>query len=31
VVDPTTKLNLEQPKSYRIRFGKKKFLRIVVE
>jgi tyrosyl-tRNA synthetase len=31
VVDPTTKLNLEQAKSYRIRFGKKKFLRIVVE
>jgi tyrosyl-tRNA synthetase len=31
VVDPTTKLDLEQPKSYRIRFGKKKFLRIVVE
>jgi tyrosyl-tRNA synthetase len=29
--DPTMKLNLEQPGSYRIRFGKKKFLRIVVE
>ncbi len=31
VVDPTSKLNLEQPGSYRIRFGKKKFLRIVVD
>jgi tyrosyl-tRNA synthetase len=31
VSDPTTKLNLEKPGSYRIRFGKKKFLRIVVE
>ncbi len=31
VSDPTIKLNLEQPGSYRIRFGKKKFLRIVVE
>jgi tyrosyl-tRNA synthetase len=31
VSDPTWKLNLEQAKSYRIRFGKKKFLRIVVE
>jgi len=31
VGDPTVKLNLEQPGSYRIRFGKKKFLRIVVE
>jgi tyrosyl-tRNA synthetase len=31
ISDPTAKLNLEQPKSYRIRFGKKKFLRIVVE
>jgi tyrosyl-tRNA synthetase len=29
--DPTVKLNLEQPGSYRVRFGKKKFLRIVVE
>ncbi|HXN53146.1 MAG TPA: tyrosine--tRNA ligase [Candidatus Acidoferrum sp.] len=29
--DPTSKLNLEQPNSYRIRFGKKKFLRIAVE
>ncbi len=31
VVNPSCKLNLEQPGSYRIRFGKKKFLRIVVE
>jgi tyrosyl-tRNA synthetase len=31
VSDPTIKLNLEQPGSYRVRFGKKKFLRIVVE
>src|ERR1700732_4132122 len=31
VGDPTVKLNLEQPGSYRVRFGKKKFLRIVVE
>src|SRR5216683_779117 len=31
VGDPTTKLNLEQPGSYRIRFGKKKYLRGVVE
>ena len=31
VGDPTTKLNLEQPGSYRVRFGKKKFLRVVVE
>jgi tyrosyl-tRNA synthetase len=31
VSDPTVKLNLEQPGSYRVRFGKKKFLRIVVE
>jgi tyrosyl-tRNA synthetase len=31
VTDPTSKLNLEQPGSYRIRFGKKKFLRVVVE
>jgi tyrosyl-tRNA synthetase len=29
--DPTRKLNLEQPASYRIRFGKKKFLRVLVE
>ena len=31
VSDPTAKLNLEQSGSYRVRFGKKKFLRIVVE
>ena len=31
VGDPTVKLNLEQPGLYRVRFGKKKFLRIVVE
>jgi tyrosyl-tRNA synthetase len=31
VSDPTCKLNLDQPGSYRVRFGKKKFLRIVVE
>src|SRR6266478_3102260 len=31
VSDPTCKLNLEQPGSYRIRFGKKKFLRIVID
>src|SRR6266852_1470417 len=31
VEDPTCKLNLEKPGSYRVRFGKKKFLRIVVE
>jgi tyrosyl-tRNA synthetase len=31
ISDPTVKLNLEQPGSYRVRFGKKKFLRIVVE
>jgi tyrosyl-tRNA synthetase len=31
VEDPTSKLNLEKPGSYRVRFGKKKFLRIVVE
>jgi len=31
VSDPTIKLNLEKPGSYRVRFGKKKFLRIVVE
>jgi tyrosyl-tRNA synthetase len=29
--DPTSKLNFEQPGSYRVRFGKKKFLRVVVE
>jgi tyrosyl-tRNA synthetase len=31
VGDPTTKLNLELSGSYRVRFGKKKFLRILVE
>jgi len=31
VSDPTIKLNLEKPGSYRVRFGKKKFLRVVVE
>ena len=31
VGDPTCKLNLEKPGSYRVRFGKKKFLRIVVQ
>jgi hypothetical protein len=31
VSDPTIKLNLEKPGSYRLRFGKKKFLRIIVE
>jgi tyrosyl-tRNA synthetase len=31
VGDPTSRLNLEQPGSYRVRFGKKKFLRVVVE
>jgi tyrosyl-tRNA synthetase len=31
VGDPTIKLNLEKPSSYRLRFGKKKFLRVVVE
>jgi tyrosyl-tRNA synthetase len=31
ISEPTVKLNLENPASYRVRFGKKKFLRIVVE
>jgi tyrosyl-tRNA synthetase len=31
VGDPTVKLNLEQPGSYRVRIGKKKFLRVVVQ
>jgi tyrosyl-tRNA synthetase len=31
ISDPTIKLNLEKPGSYRVRFGKKKFLRVVVE
>jgi tyrosyl-tRNA synthetase len=31
VKDPTCKLDLNQPRSYDVRVGKKKFLRIVVE
>jgi tyrosyl-tRNA synthetase len=31
VSDPTVKLALDKPGSYRVRFGKKKFLRVVVE
>jgi tyrosyl-tRNA synthetase len=31
VVDPTYKLNLDQKETYKVRVGKKKFLRIVVE
>ena len=31
VEDPTSKVNLDQPNSYQLRIGKKKFLRIVVE
>jgi tyrosyl-tRNA synthetase len=31
VKDPSCKVNLDQPNSYEIRIGKKKFLRIVVE
>ena len=31
VNDPAAKVNLEQPASYRVRFGKKKFLQIEVE
>jgi len=31
ISDPTCKLNLEQAGSHRVRFGKKKFLRVVVE
>jgi tyrosyl-tRNA synthetase len=31
IVDPTTKLDVDRPRSYEIRFGKKKFLRIIVE
>jgi tyrosyl-tRNA synthetase len=31
VKDPTCKLDLSQPKSYEVRVGKKKFLRIIVE
>jgi tyrosyl-tRNA synthetase len=31
VVDPASKLNVDLPNSYEVRFGKKKFLRIIVE
>jgi len=31
VVDPTTKLDVDQSRSYEIRLGKKRFLRIIVE
>ena len=31
IIDPTTKLNVDKPSSHKVRFGKKKFLRIVVE
>jgi tyrosyl-tRNA synthetase len=31
VKDPTSKVDLSQPKSYEVRVGKKKFLRIIVE
>ena len=31
VVDPTTKLDVDQPRSYEVRLGKKRFLRIIVE
>ena len=31
VKDPACKVDLNQPNSYEIRIGKKKFLRIVVE
>jgi tyrosyl-tRNA synthetase len=31
VIDPASKLNLDEPRSYEIRFGKKTFLRLVVE
>jgi tyrosyl-tRNA synthetase len=31
VKDPTYKLDLNEPRSYEVRFGKKRFLRIVVE
>lgn len=31
VVDPTTKLDVDQPRPYEIRLGKKKFLRIIIE
>jgi len=31
IVEPTTKLDVDQPHSYEVRIGKKKFLRIIVE
>jgi tyrosyl-tRNA synthetase len=31
VVDPTTRLDVDQPGSYEIRIGKKKFLRIIIK
>jgi tyrosyl-tRNA synthetase len=31
VTDPTAKLNLDQPATYKVRVGKKKFMRVVVE
>jgi tyrosyl-tRNA synthetase len=31
IVEPTTKLDVDEPRSYEIRFGKKKFLRVIVE
>ncbi|MFI5096304.1 MAG: tyrosine--tRNA ligase, partial [Candidatus Acidiferrales bacterium] len=31
IVEPTSKLDVDQPRSYKIRFGKKKFLRIIIE
>jgi len=31
IIDPANKLNVDQPSSHEIRFGKKKFLRIIVD
>jgi len=31
IIDPTNKLNVDIPSSHEVRFGKKKFLRIIVE
>jgi tyrosyl-tRNA synthetase len=31
IIDPTNKLNVDTPSSHKVRFGKKKFLRIIVE
>ena len=31
IVDPTTKLDVDQPRSYQVRIGKKKFLRIIID